>query len=186
MKELKEKFPKQIDKYLSLVIATAVVDKPGAASGSYEGHQRRTHSILPSGLLGAIENFQYLLEAEPVMQGRIQFVPWEFLVHVCNHKTPLVERQWAVANYVPKRVMFGKCYSDVPYDNVMLQTESKVCKLGGKEYSLPNILNFGMRLRPCRRTSPPRVGKSIGVPAEYGRRGGRPQGTCTPGSCGSS
>lgn len=167
VKELKEKFPKQIDKYLSLVIATAVVwDKPGGGVPSYEGHQRRTHSILPSGLLGAIENFQYLIEAEPVMQGRIQFVPWEFLVHVCNHKTPLVERQWAVANYVPKRVLFGKCYSDVPYDNVMLQTESKVCKLGGKEYTLPNILNFG-GVCAMQADFAARVGKSIGVPAEY-------------------
>ncbi|MFV2038658.1 MAG: Clp protease N-terminal domain-containing protein, partial [Acidimicrobiales bacterium] len=42
-------------------------------------------------------------ETERVMQGRIRFVPWEFLVHVVNHRTPAGERDWALANYLPKR-----------------------------------------------------------------------------------
>ena len=166
VRELKEKFPKQIDRYLSLVVAMAVVwDKPGEIE-SYAHHQERTHSILPSGMLGALENFQYLMEAEPVMQGRIQYSPWEFLVHVVNQTTPLPERQWALANYLPRRAMFGKCYSDVPYDSIMLQTQSKTCKLGGKEYTLPNILQFG-GVCAMQADFAARVGKSIGAPAEY-------------------
>jgi len=166
VRELKEKFPKQVDRYQSLVVAMAVVwDKPNEIE-SYAHHQERTHSILPSGMLGAIENFQYLIEAEPVMQGRIQYSPWEFLVHVVNQTTPLAERQWALANYGPRRAMFGKCYSDVPYDMTMLQSDDKTCKLAGKEYTLPNILGFG-GVCAMQADFAARVGKSIGAPAEY-------------------
>ena len=77
------------------------------------------------------------------MQGRGQWLPWEFLVHVINHRTPEKERQWALQNYFNKRSMFGRCYKDVPYDYEMLNSQSKVAKMNEKEYNLPNLKSFG-------------------------------------------
>ena len=65
-----------------------------------------------------------MVQAEQVMQGRGQLLPWEFLVHVVNHETPLVERQWALQRFLPERSMIGKCYSKVPYDHEMVETDS--------------------------------------------------------------
>jgi hypothetical protein len=123
---------------------------------------------MPKGLLSAVENFEYFVDAAGIMQGRAQFLPWEFQVYLINHKTPRQEREWAAVNYVPKRTMFGKCYADVPYDNEMLRTESRICKLDGKDYSLPNIRQFG-GVCAMQADFAARVGKSIGVPAEYVR-----------------
>ena len=100
------------------------------------------------------------------MQGRAQFLPWEFLIHFVNSKTPRVEREWAVANYVSRRTMYGKCYADVPYDTQMLKTESRVCKLEGKDYSLPNLVDFG-GVCAMQADFAARVGKAIGVPSAY-------------------
>ena len=166
-KELVKRFPDKIQAYASLAIALAVTwDDERQGVYDYTGHQLRTKSKLPEGMLGAMENFKYLLDAERVMQGRVQFLPWEFLVHVVNHKTPLAERQWALANYLPKRVMFGKCYADVPYDMEMLNTESKSARLNDKDYTLPNLLKFG-GVCSMQADFAARVGKSLGVPAAY-------------------
>ncbi len=173
--ELHKKFPRQLDDYFSLAIATAVTWDQESGIYDYKHHSDRTHSVYPDGMLGAVENFQFFVDTEKVMQGRAQYVPWEFLKHLINHRTPRQEREWALQNYVSKRVDFGKCYSQVPYDKEMLRTESKVCKLDGKPYDLPDILNFG---GVCAQQADfaARVGKSIGVPAEYvtgqGRFGG--------------
>lgn len=179
VKEIKEKFPKQIDRYGSLAIATAVTwDRENRNRGIYDygTHQRRTHSLLPDDLVGALENFEYLIETESSMQGRVQYMPWEFLTLLVNHKTPLRERGWALSNYLPRRTMFGSCYKDCPYDTVMLQTSSQTCKLDGKEYNLPNIQQFG-GVCAMQADYAARIGKSLGVPAAYvsgaGRSGGR-------------
>lgn len=123
---------------------------------------------MPDELADAVANFQYFLEAEQFMQGRGQFLPWEFLLHMINHKTPRDEREWSLANYLTRRVMFGKIYSDVPYDDEMLRTQSQVCRLADKAYILPNILQFG-GVCAMQADFAARVGKSIGVPAEYVR-----------------
>ena len=47
---------------------------------------------MPADLAVALDNFDYLVKTESVMQGRIQYVPWEFLTLVVNHRTPRVER----------------------------------------------------------------------------------------------
>ena len=159
-KELREKFPKKFDAYANLAIAVSVVwDKEQAIHGSPMGQH---HSVAPEGQLGALENFQYYVEAEPAMQGRIQFLPWEFLVHVVNHRTTLPERQWALAHYLPRRAMFGKCYSDVPYDGGMLRGEEP--RLTGKPHTLANQLAFG-GVCSCQADYAGRVGKSMGIPA---------------------
>ncbi|MDA1016995.1 MAG: putative Ig domain-containing protein [Planctomycetota bacterium] len=171
--QIKEQFPTYIERYGSLAIAIAVTwDKERPAVYDYEGHARRTHSTMPSNLSDGLENFRYLTTAESVMQGRILYVPWEFLTLIVDHKTPTAERTWAVQNYVPQRVMFGKCYADVPYDTVMLETQSQVCRLDGQEYNLPNIRQLG-GVCAMQADFAARVGKSIGVPAAYVRGTGR-------------
>lgn len=167
--ELRKQFPEQIVPYANLAIATSVVwDEDRRGIYDYEHHARRCKANMPPNLLGGIENFQYFVAAESVMQGRIQFVPWEFLVYVVNHRTPQPERVWAVQNFVGKRVMYGKCYSDVPYDYEMLNSGSDFAKLNNKDYTLPNILfNGGVCAMQADFAS--RVGKSMGVSAEYVR-----------------
>ena len=175
-KELKEQFPSKIEAYAQLAIATAVTWDDERAVYDYKGHQARTKSKMPEGMLAAVENFKYLLDRESIMQGRAQFVPWEFLKHMVNHRTPLAERGWALENYLPKRQMFGKCYKDVPYDMQMLETDNAVCKLADKDYTLANLRSYG-GVCAMQADFAARVGKSLGVPAEYvggeGKFGGR-------------
>lgn len=173
--QIRKTHPKQMDRYGSLAIACSVVWDNDRGVYNYRGQAKRTHSTMPDTLLDGLGNFQYFVDAESVMQGRAQFVPWEFLIHLMNDKTPVAERTWAVQAYLPTRQMFGKCYSDVPYDTRMLQTSSRECKLDGKEYNLPNIRQFG-GVCAMQADYAARVGKSMGVPAEYvsgsGRYGG--------------
>ena len=168
--ELWKADPERVEKYGALAIATSVVwDLPQRGIYDYGRHQRRTHSVMPDELLDSpIDNFNYLVENENVMQGRAQLVPWEFMVHLVNHKTPTQERTWALQNYLPKRQMFGSCYSEVPYDTVMLETSSRECRLDGEPYSLPNIKTLG-GVCAMQADYAARVGKSLGVPAEYVR-----------------
>lgn len=173
--QLHKKFPRQLEDYFALAIATAVTWDNEAGIYDFSHECKRTHAKYPDNLLTAVENFQFFIDTEKVMQGRAQFLPWEFLKHLINHRTARPEREWALQAYGGKREGFGKCYSQVPYDHEMLRTESKVCKLDGQDYTLPNLLRFG---GVCSQQGDfaSRVGKSIGVPAEYvtgqGRFGG--------------
>jgi hypothetical protein len=167
--ELRKKFPNKIVPYYNLAIATAVVwdgDRRGVYD--YTGHARRCKSVVPADMLAAVENFEYLVSAEAQMQGRIQYVPWEFLIYVVNHRTPLQERGWAMQNYAAKRQMYGKCYAEVPYDHMMLETQSAQAKLNGKDYTLPNLQTFG-GVCAMQADYAARVGKSIGISSEYVR-----------------
>jgi hypothetical protein len=167
--ELRKEFPEKIAPYANLAIATSVVwDDPRRGVYDYRHHAERCKSTMPEGLLEAVDNFRYLVAAEPVMQGRIQYVPWEFLVHVVNHRTPAQERQWALQGFLPKRVMFGKCYSDVPYDDTMLESSSQVARMNNRPYTLPNLLVYG-GVCAMQADFSSRVGKSLGVAAEYVR-----------------
>ena len=166
--ELRDKFPDKVLPYGNLAIATSVVwDNPKAVY-DYGRHQRRAKASMPPGAANAMDNFEYILGTERFMSGRGRWLPWEFLTHVVNHKTPANERQWALQNYVSKRAMFGRCYKDVPYDTEMLNSKSQVARLNGKVYNLPNLKGFG---GVCAHQADyaSRVGKSIGVPAAYVR-----------------
>lgn len=173
--QLHKKFPRQLDDYFALAIATAVTWDNESGVYDFSHECKRTHANYPDKLLAATENFQYFIDTEKAMQGRAQYLPWEFLKHLINHRTARDEREWALKNYGNVREGFGKCYSQVPYDQEMLRTESKVCKLDGQDYTLPNLLKFG---GVCSQQGDfaSRVGKSLGVPAEYvtgqGRFGG--------------
>lgn len=166
---LKKEFPEQIEPYAGLAIAIAVC-WDGNRNGIYDygHHQRRVHAQMPDGLTDAVENFRYFVENQKSMQGRARFLPWEFLVHLINHRTPLDERSWALQNYLSKRNGIGTCYHDVPYDDEMLETSSQVCKMDGKDYTLANLKSFG---GVCAQQADfaARVGKSLGVPAAYVR-----------------
>jgi len=165
--ELYRKFPDRLHSYADLAIALCVTwDKPKGGVYDYAHHQMRTKSTLPEGLVEAIDNFAYFVKAESFMQGRGQFLPWEFMTLLVDHRTPILEREWALANYVSRRTGFGECYKDVPYDTQMLDTKSEACQLSGKPYSLPMIKQFG-GVCAMQADFAARVGKSIGVPAAY-------------------
>lgn len=166
VRQMKEAFPSKIDSYGNLAIALAVTwDKPQHVY-DYTWHARRCEASLPDGTLSALDNFQYLVEAESVMQGRAQFLPWEFLVHLVNHKTPRDEREWAVSNYLPQRMMYGKCYSDVPYDHDLLDHGGVAAHLRGHPYTLANLRQYG-GVCAMQADYAARVGQSMGVPAAY-------------------
>lgn len=157
-------WPDAVVEHGELAIAIAVVwDNPKQGVYNYANHQKRAKAIMPKELVGARDNFQHLLSTN---SG--QFLPWEFLVFVVNHRTPPKERSWAFAEYASKTEDFGKCYHDVPYDNLMLQSKSKVTKLNGHPYDLPTIRKIG---GVCAHQADfaSRVGKSMGIPAAYVR-----------------
>jgi hypothetical protein len=166
-KRLKDEFPDRLATYRELAIAVAVTwDKETSGVYDYRNHAERAKSTLPEGALDAIGNFRYLVEAEAAVQAYAQFLPWEFLIHVVNHRTPADERQWATSNYLTRREKFGKCYSEVPYDHLMLETQSRQGKLNGNAYTLQNIRRYG---GVCAHQADfsSRVGKSLAVPAEF-------------------
>ncbi|MHB8899728.1 MAG: Ig domain-containing protein, partial [Thermoguttaceae bacterium] len=158
--------PDRLGQYGNLAIAVAVTWDQEKGIYDYAGHQRRTRSNMPADLLGAIDNYKYFVQAEKVMQGRGRILPWEFLVHAVNHRTPLAERQWALQGFLPQRVMIGKCYGNVPYDDEMLASGGEIVKLASKDYTLPNLLAFG-GVCAMQADFASRVAKSVGVPAAY-------------------
>ncbi len=165
-KALKDAFPEKIVPYANLAIAIAVTWDTPQAIYNYEHHARRAKAVMPEDLLDEIATFDYFVKAESIMQGRAQWFPWEFLVHVVNHRTPLEERAWAVQNYLPQRVMFGRCYQDVPYDMTMLDSGSQKARLNGQRYTLANLRQYG-GVCAMQADFASRVGQSLGVPAAY-------------------
>src|SRR5262249_28760216 len=85
----------------------------------------------------------YVIERQAKLKGPQQQLPWEFLVHTVNHRTPIDERDWAVTNYLKRRPGIGTVYKEIEYDKEMLKTQSKVCKLNDKPYTLESIKQHG-------------------------------------------
>jgi len=165
--------PDAVAKYPNLAIAVSVVwDQPQHVY-DYRPHQRRTKSELPDGYLkfGHLEEFRYHVSHAKAVQGkepfsRLEVLPWEFQVYLVDQRTPIDERDWAVKNYLPKRVMLGKIYQEIEYDKEMLRTQSEVCKLNGKNYTLQDIKQYG-GVCAMQADFAARVGKSLAVPAAY-------------------
>lgn len=151
-----------------LAIAVAVVWDNPKGPYDYRGHQVRTKSILPETVMtvGAIDNFKYVVERQAQLKGPQQQLPWEFLVHTINHRTPIDERDWAIANYLKRRPGIGTIYKEVEYDKEMLRTQSKVCKLNDKPYTLESIRQHG-GVCAMQADFAARVAKSLLVPAEF-------------------
>jgi len=172
-RDLWKKSPETVAKYANLAIAVAVVWDDPRALYDYRGHQARTKSILPSdyGKMTAVECFQFYVDHQKELKGketidRLQALPWEFLVYVVNDKTPVAEREWAIKNYLAKRPMIGRVYSEVAYDHEMLRTNNAVCKLSGHPYTLESIRAQG-GVCAMQADFASRVGKSLLVPAAY-------------------
>lgn len=164
--ELVKRFPKTFPAYSEAAIATAVTWDAGSHSFGYGGHQRRTKSEMPEGRIDGVANFEYLSHAEMVLGRRMRAMPWEFLIHVVNHPTPIIERRWAVSNYLDKQVGIGKCYKDVPYDHALRDRGGDFAELNGHFYSLPEIRQHG-GVCAMQADYASRVAKSLGVPAAY-------------------
>jgi len=176
--------PERVKAYPNVAIAIAVTwDNPKAVY-DYRGHQFRTGSQMPAGVakVGPVDQLDYLAHFEGPLKTAVQAFPWEFLVHVVNHRTPADEREWASKAYLKKRAGIGASYKNVEYDTNMLRTEMAKgpgkgdCKLGGKDYTLENIEKFG-GVCAMQADFASRVAKSLAVPAEYvggeGNSGGR-------------
>jgi hypothetical protein len=160
--------PEAVKANNELAVEVAVVwDKPRSVY-DYRGHQVRTHSHLPPEVMkiGAMDNFKYALERQAKLKGPQLQLPWEFLIHTVNHRTPMEERDWSISKYLAHRPGIGAIYKEVQYDTEMLLTQSKVCKLNDKPYTLPSIREFG-GVCAMQADFAARVAKSLLVPAEY-------------------
>lgn len=166
--------PEKVKAYPNVAIAIAVTWDDPKGVYDYRGHQLRTASQLPAGVakVGPQDQLDYLAHLEGPLKTAVQAFPWEFLVHVVNHRTPMDERDWAAKAYAKKRAGIGASYKDVEYDTNMLRTEMAKgpgkgdCKLGGKDYTLENLDKFG-GVCAMQADYASRVAKSLAVPAEY-------------------
>ena len=170
-KSIWKKSPAQFEKYPHLAIATAVTWDDPRAVYDYRGHQRRTKSLLPDQMVDALGNFDYMAANEKITEGRLRWFPWEYLVFLVDHRTPLDEREWAQKYYQKARRDVKSWHQDVPYDHDMLRGEQDSSSglqphLAGKPYTLSNIRKEG---GVCAQQADfaARVAKSVGVPAVY-------------------
>ena len=173
-RQLYDEFGDDLAGYGGLTTAAAVVwDDPKGGPYSYDHHAKRAKATLPTEERpDALANVKYFIERAAVMQGRAQRLPWELQVLMVDHQTPLDERDWALNVYGNVRNQFGQCYSQVPYDDRMLETNSREAELNDLPYTLPMILEKG---GVCAHQADyaARVGKSLGVPAMYVRGDGK-------------
>ena len=174
-RRLYDAFGDDLERYAALATATAVVwDRPDAGVYDYTRHQTRAKAGAPSedAKVDAVGNVKFFIDRQEAMQGRAEKLPWELQTLLVDHFTPLEERDWALNRYAGVRGVFGQCYSEVPYDMKMLETESEVTLLDGFPYTFPQILEKG---GVCAHQADyaARVGKSLGVPAMYVRGEGK-------------
>jgi hypothetical protein len=171
--------PAEVEANAALAIATAVVwDRPDSdfSTGKHGGvydyrhHQTRTRSTMPKFLADAETNFDYIVSGGTDLVGTVKVLPWELLVFVVDHRTPLSERRWAQQYVKTRRGKVSSWHQDIAYDHGMLKTEKTGKgpgpKLAGHEYSLENIKRYG---GVCAQQADfvARVGKSMGQPSMY-------------------
>ena len=183
-KDLYHVGPDKLKTYANVAVACAVVWDDPKSVYDYRGHQVRTQSVLPEGVMTNrhVENYKYLIENDAALKGTVAHLPWEMLVHVVNQYTPVAERNWVLSNYLKRKSQIGTTYKEVKYDTEMLRTEMRngpgkgECRIGGKPYTLENLKQFG---GVCAQQADyaSRVAKSLSIPAEYvggeGNSGGR-------------
>jgi hypothetical protein len=165
-----KKSPAELEKHPDLGIAVAVVWDDPRSVYDYRQHQVRTKSKMPDGLVDGLANFQYLVDNEKMMEGRLRYMPWEFLVYVVDHRTPLDERKWAREYYQTHKTA-KSWHQDVPYDHDMLKSEKEKLpnlkpKLADRDYTLKNLNRLG---GVCAQQADfaARVAKNVGIPAVY-------------------
>jgi hypothetical protein len=170
-KEIWKQYPESLQKWGNLAIATAVTWDQEQGVYDYKPHQVRVQGKLPDGMMDALENYKYVVDNEKKMPQPVYFYPWEFLVFVVNHRTPLVERRWAHQFYLKTKSKTRSWHQDVPYDMEIIKREmskdaSAQPKLAGRQYTLENIHTYG---GVCAHQADfaCRTAKSIGIPAVW-------------------
>lgn len=163
-----KKHADKLVKFDDLAVASVVVwDQPGNLEGS-GGQVHWTKAKLPDGQVGGLENFEYAMQHDAEFGGKAQFLPWEFLVFVVDHTTPLEERAWA-RKYAAAAKQKKSWHQDVPYDHDMLASldgKAGTPHLADKPYTLSNIRENG-GVCMVQADFAARVGKSILMPAVY-------------------
>lgn len=130
-------------------------------------HQKRSHA-LPSREqpMTAVETLQEYTDSGRLPGTRLQRSPWEFLIHVVNHRTPRSERDWVRQNYIHQRQQIGRCYDDVAYDHGMIKSGESTSNMAGQQYTLPNLRARG-GVCSMQADYAARVAKCLGIPAAY-------------------
>ncbi len=171
-KEIWKRYPDTMPKWSQLAIATAVTWDQERGVYDYQPHQKRVQSVLPGGMLGALENYRYVVDNEKRMPQPVSLYPWEFLVFVVNHRTPMPERNWAFTFFQVAKVKSKSWHKEVPYDFEIVKREldkdpaAQNPKLAGKEYTLANIkANGGVCAHQADFAC--RTAQSLGIPAVY-------------------
>lgn len=150
-----------------LAIATAVTWDRESGVYEYLVAQRRSHATASREKnCDAVDNFDYYSDPNFPGRGRTRKLPWEFLMHVVNHRTPLDERQWAQRTYHEYRRPIGQCYDDVAYDYGMIKSGETTSNLAGRTYTLANLKERG-GVCAMQADFASRVAKCQGIPAAY-------------------
>jgi hypothetical protein len=157
--------PEAVRKNDELAIAVAAVWYYPRGVYDQTQHQKLTRSTLPDGVakVDGVEMFKYVLDRQA--KQKAPALPWEFLVHVVNHRSTEVDRDWAVKKYTRKAGL-GPIYFDVPYDTEMMRSQYQLCKLTGKPYTLESVLKTG-GICGMQADFTTRVSKSLLIPSEY-------------------
>ena len=153
--------------HFELAIATAVTWDRDAGIYDYTVHQRRSHATASrEQTCDAVMNFEYYNDPEFVGLRRIRKLPWEFLIHVVNHRTPLDERAWVKRTYHDPRRPIGHSYEDVAYDHQMIKSGETTSNLAPRAYTLANLRDRG-GICVMQADYATRVAKCLGIPAAY-------------------
>jgi hypothetical protein len=170
-KEIWKRHQTILQKWNQLAIATAVTWDQDRGVYDYGQHQARVQSVLPDGMMDALDNFKYVVDNEKRMPQPIGLYPWEFLVFVVNHRTPLPERDWAFTYYQTAKTIGKSWHQDVPYDYEIIKREDKDPgarnpRLAGKGYTLANLKAYG---GVCAHQADfaTRTAQSLGIPAVF-------------------
>ena len=171
-KEIWKRHADTLPKWSQLAIATAVTWDQERGVYDYKPHQTRVQGVLPDGMMDALANYRYVVDNEKRMPAPVALYPWEFLVFVVNHRTPLPERNWSFGFYQAAKFKSKSWHKDVPYDFEIIKREidknpsADNPKLAGKDYTLANIKTYG---GVCAHQADfaCRTAKSLGMPAVY-------------------
>lgn len=171
-KEIWKQYPESLAKWSQLAIATAITWDQDQGVYDYKHHQVRVDSTLPDGMMDALQNYKYVVNNEKKMLQPVYFFPWEFLVFVVNHRTPLPERHWAHTFFQSTKFKTKSWHQDVPYDMAIINREvakdptAAKPKMAGRPYTLENIRTYG---GVCAHQADfaCRTAKSLGIPAVY-------------------
>jgi hypothetical protein len=171
-KEIWKKYPDTFKKWSALAIATAVTWDQDRGIYDYKQHQTRVQSVMPDNMLDALANYQYVVDNEKRFPQPVALYPWEFLVFVVNHRTPIKERGWAFTYFQTAKTKSKSWHKDVPYDFEIIKREinndpsADKPKMAGRQYTLENLRAYG---GVCAHQADfaCRTAQSLGIPAVY-------------------